>query len=179
MVNLLAKGKVRHIGVSNFDPHQLKALIAHSATKPAFHQFELHPYLQQSDWVQWHKDNGINVTAYSPLGNANPIYDSPSDSGDEDEPPVLLQNEVVTNIALVRRCTPAQVVLAWGLSRGTSVIPKSSHAGRIEENFGSLECVLQEGDLDEITALGKKWVKRFNNPSESWGVKLYEGLDDA
>lgn len=82
-------------------------------------------------------------------------------------------------MALVRGCTPAQVVLAWGLSRGTSVIPKSSHAGRIRENFGSLGCVLQESDLDQITALGKKYVKRFNNPSKSWGVALYEGLDDA
>lgn len=179
MENLLAKGKVRHIGVSNFDPHQMEFLIAHSATKPAFHQFEIHPYLQQSAWVQWHKTHGINVTAYSPLGNANPIYKSPSDGDDEEEPPVLLRNEVVTNIAFIRGCTPAQVVLAWGLSRGTSVIPKSSHAGRIRENFRTLGCVLQEGDLDEITALGKKWVKRFNNPSESWGVELYEGLDDA
>lgn len=175
MENLLAKTKVRHIGVSNFSPHQMKHLIEHSSTKPAFHQFELHPYLQQREWVKWHKHNGINVTAYSPLANMNPIYGAPGDK--HDEPPRLLDNPTVTNIALVRGCTPAQVVLAWGMHRGTSVIPKSSHAERIKENLRTLECVLQKGDFEEITALGGKFTKRFNNPSKGWGVDLYEGLE--
>ena len=172
MENLLAKGKVRHIGVCNFSPGQLKHLIAHSKSKPAFHQFELHPYLQQIEWVKWHKDNGINVTAYSPLANMNPIYGRPSDG-----PPLLLENSVVTNIALARDCTPAQVVLLWGIHRGTSVIPKSSHAERIEENFETLQCVLEEEDYKEITILGGIYTTRFNNPSEEWGVDLYEGLE--
>ena len=176
MEKLLYTGKVRYIGVSNFDPYQLRHLIRRSAIKPAFHQFELHPYLQQNDWVQLHKDHGINVTAYSPFGNMNPTYSAPGD--DEDEPPLLLENSVVTNIALVRGCTPAQVVLAWGIHRGTSVIPKSSHAGRIKENFDTLRCQLQKSDFEEITAIGEKYVKRYNNPSKGWGVELYEGLDD-
>ena len=153
-------------------PGQLKHLIAHSKSKPAFHQFELHPYLQQIEWVKWHKDNGINVTAYSPLANMNPIYGRPSDG-----PPLLLENSVVTNIALARDCTPAQVVLLWGIHRGTSVIPKSSHAERIEENFETLQCVLEEEDYKEITILGGIYTTRFNNPSEEWGVDLYEGLE--
>ncbi|KAL8788498.1 MAG: hypothetical protein Q9195_007275 [Heterodermia aff. obscurata] len=176
MEKLLDTGKVRHIGVSNFDPFQLNHLVKHSAIKPAFHQFELHPYLQQNEWVQVHRDHGINVTAYSPFGNTNPTYTPPGDS--DEEPPLLLENSVVTNIALVRGCTPAQVVLAWGIHRGTSVIPKSSHAGRIEENFGSLRCTLQKSDFEEITAIGEKYVKRYNNPAKGWGVDLYEGLDD-
>ena len=176
MEKLLYTGKVRYIGVSNFDPYQLRHLIRRSAIKPAFHQFELHPYLQQNDWVQLHKDHGINVTAYSPFGNMNPTYSAPGD--DEDEPPLLLENSVVTNIGLVRGCTPAQVVLAWGIHRGTSVIPKSSHAGRIKENFDTLRCQLQKSDFEEITAIGEKYVKRYNNPSKGWGVELYEGLDD-
>ena len=176
MEKLLETGKVRYIGVSNFDPYQLSHLISHSAIKPAFHQFELHPYLQQNDWVQLHKDHGINVTAYSPFGNTNPTYDPPGD--DENDPPLLMENSVVTNIALVRGCTPAQVVLAWGIHRGTSVIPKSSHAGRIKENFDTLRCQLQKSDFEEITAIGEKYVKRYNNPSKGYGVDLFEGLDD-
>ena len=172
MENLLAKGKVRHVGVSNFSPGQMKHLIAHSKSKPAFHQFELHPYLQQTEWVKWHKDNGINVTAYSPFANMNPIYGNPSDG-----PPLLLENTVVTDIALARYCTPAQVVLQWGMHRGTSVIPKSSHAERIKEDFETLRCVLREEDYEQITALGDKYTKRFNNPSKGWGVDLYEGLE--
>ena len=177
MEKLLDTGKVRHIGVSNFDPAQMKDLIKHSHTKPAVHQFELHPYLQQTKWVQWHKDHGINVTAYSPFGNLNPIYDAPSD--DDKAPPLLLGNRVVENIALVRGCTPAQVVLVWGMHRGTSVIPKSSHAKRIRENFATTHCELQAADYEQITDLGDKYTKRFNNPSEAWDVPLYEGLDDA
>ncbi|KAL8825039.1 MAG: hypothetical protein Q9191_004660 [Dirinaria sp. TL-2023a] len=176
MEKLLDTGKVRYIGVSNFDPPQLKDLIEHSRTKPAVHQFELHPYLQQTKWVQWHKDHGIHVTAYSPLANVNPTYGAPSD---EDDPPLLLANEVLTNIALIRGCTPAQVALAWGIHRGTSVIPKSSHALYIEENFRSTSCALQDSDYEEITDLGKKYLKRFNNPSDGYGVPLFKGLDDA
>ena len=175
MVSLLSTGKVRHVGVSNFDPSQLKHLIAYSGHKPSFHQFELHPYLQQRQWVKTHQEHGINVTAYSPFANANPTYGDPS----KDKFPVLLENEVVTNIALVRGCTPAQIVLAWGIHRGTSVIPKSSHAERIKGNFGALECALQKEDLEEIDDLEKKYVKRYNNPSKSWGVDLYKGLEDA
>lgn len=177
MEMLLATGKVRHIGVSNFSPHQLDQLLKQTSIKPAVHQFELHPYLQQAEFVQWHEDNGIDVTAYSPLANLNPIYGSPGES--KDAPPSLLVSEDVTEIAKERGCTNAQVALAWGMGRGYSVIPKSQHADRIKENFGSANCKLEEEDYTTIAKLGKKYLKRFNNPSNGWGVPLYEGLEDA
>ena len=163
----------RHVGVSNFDPKQLKGLIARSSVKPAVHQFELHPYLQQSEWVQWHKDNGINVTAYSPLANLNPIY------GGKATPPSLLENKDISEIARRRGCTNAQVALAWGMGRGTSVIPKSSHVDRIEENFASTKCVLEMEDFEMIEEISKKYTKRFNNPAKGLGVPLFEGLEDT
>ena len=177
MEKLLDTGKVRRIGVSNFSPHQLHQLLEQTTIKPAVHQLELHPYLQQADFVQWHKDNGIQVTAYSPLANLNPTYGSPGKS--KDAPPSLLANKDVTEIAKARGCTNAQVALAWGMGRGTSVIPKSQHADRIKENFASVNCRLEKEDYIMIEKLGKKYLKRFNNPSESWGVPLYQGLDDA
>ena len=177
MEKLLATGKVRYIGVSNFSPHQLHQLLDQTTIKPAVHQFELHPYLQQIDFVQWHKNNGISVTAYSPLANLNPIYDSPGKS--KDTPPSLLVSEDMTKIAKERGCTNAQVALAWGMGRGYSVIPKSQHADRIKENFRSGKCKLEEEDYTAIEELGEKYLKRFNNPSESWGVPLYQGLEDA
>ena len=177
MEQLLETNKVRNIGVSNFSPAQMKDLIRHSTIKPVVHQFELHPYLQQSDWVAWHHDNGISVTAYSPLGNLNPIYESPGKS--KSKPPSLLQNEDITDIAKRRGCTNAQVALSWGMSRGYSVIPKSQHADRIKENFGSINCSLETTDLDLIESVGKQYLKRFNDPSKSWGVSLFEGLDDS
>ena len=175
---LLPTGKVRHIGVSNFDSPQLTNLLSHATVKPAVHQFELHPYLQQRDFVAWHRAHGISVTAYSPLANTNPTYSTPPGK-DTDAPPLLLRNNDIVEIARKRGYTSAQVALAWGIGRGTSVIPKSQHADRIRENFGALESKLQEEDLDIIKGIGERIVWRFNNPSEDWGVPLFRGLDDA
>ena len=69
------------------------------------------------------------------------------------------------------------MVLAWGMKRGTSVIPKSSHASRIVENYEALMCELDEEDFGTVDGLQERFVRRFNDPSESWGVELFEGLD--
>lgn len=141
-----------------------------SNTNTGADQMELHPYLSQPTWVRWHRRHGIHVTAYSPFAGTNPTY-SPGN------PPRLLNNNVMTRIASERSCTPAQVALQWGMARGTSVIPKTSHYERIVENLHSVECVLGRDDLEDIDDLDEEhW--RFNNPT-SWGVPLYEGLEDG
>lgn len=177
MTRLLDTHKVRHIGISNFSPGQMLELKTHSRVKPYTHQMEMHPYLQQPDFLLFHQEAGIHVTAYSPLGNANPTYGSPGD--EHDAPPPLLENDVIRGIAAEKECTTAQVALAWGLSRGTSVIPKSAHAERIEENFEATRCMLEVEDFAKIRMLGEKKLTRFNNPGKGWGVKLFEGLDGA
>ncbi|KAG0649097.1 putative oxidoreductase [Hyphodiscus hymeniophilus] len=70
----LPQEKVLHVGISNFSPHQLRKIIGATGVKPFAHQMEVHPYLQQTAWLATHQALGIAVTAYSPLGNANPIY---------------------------------------------------------------------------------------------------------
>ena len=170
----LPKSKVRHVGICNFSPAQLKTLIISTGARPYAHQMELHPYLQQSSWIKLHKRLGISVTAYSPLGNSNPTY---HDSEEKTYPPALLDNKVLVRIAEKRNCTAAQVALAWGMSRGTSVIPKSKHEEYIQENFNAAECTLKKSDLKNIEKVGEKWLTRFNNPSEAWEVDLFEGLD--
>ncbi|KAI4140283.1 MAG: hypothetical protein LQ341_003903 [Variospora aurantia] len=174
MERLHHTNKLRNIGVSNFSPAQLKDIIQNSDTKPAVHQFELHPYLPQEDWVATHEALGIAVTAYSPFANTNPTYNS-----GRDDPPFLLKNTDMVAIADERGCTTAQVALVWGMSRGYSVIPKSSHLDHIKENFEALGCKLHRGHLDRIDHLSDKYLKRFNNPSKSYGVKLYDGLQDS
>ena len=169
----LPRSKVLNIGISNFSPHQLKKIISKTGVKPFAHQMELHPYLQQTGWITAHKALGIAVTAYSPLGNSNPTYK------DKSTPPPLLKNDLMVRIAERRNCTPAQVSLAWGMGRGTSVIPKSSHVEYIEQNFGAVDCELRADDLAEIKLMEKDYVKRFSNPSKYWGIKLFEGLEDA
>ena len=131
----------------------------------------LHPYLQQEDFVEWHEEHKIHVTAYSPLAGTNPTYNPGN-------PVPLLKNEVITKIAEKRECTPAQVILAWGMGRGTSVIPKTSHLDRVEENYKSIGCVLESKDIKKIDKLHKEYF-RYNNPSKSWDVPLYEGLEDS
>jgi len=171
MIDLLETKKVRYIGVCNFSPAQITALVASAPLhKPYVHQYEMHPHLPQDGFVATHKTLGIEMTAYSPLGNMNPTYDENSGTL-----PPLLENSVVKKIAKLRRCTPAQVVLSWGLSRGYAVIPKSAHADRIEDNFKATQCNLEDADVD---ALAKLPTKRFNNPSKSWGVELFDGLAD-
>ncbi|KAF2184841.1 Aldo/keto reductase [Zopfia rhizophila CBS 207.26] len=182
MERLLKTNRVRNIGVSNFSPKQLKELIEKSEAKPAVHQMELHPYLQQAKWVKAHQAHGISVTAYSPLGNMNPTYGDRAKADAEasvGHPPLLLENSVIADIGEKRGCTPAQVVLAWGMSRGTSVIPKSKHEKYIEENIGAIKCVLEEDDFARIEKVGEEYLTRFNNPGKGWGVHLFEGLDNA
>lgn len=82
-------------------------------------------------------------------------------------------------VASKRGASPAQVALKWGIDRGVSVIPKSKHENRIEENFGSLEVRLKNKDGKKFGKMAKRFGMRFNNPSGEWGVKLFDGLDHA
>jgi alcohol dehydrogenase (NADP+) len=166
----LPKSKALNLGVCNFSPAQLAAIIAATGTKPAVHQMEMHPYLPQADFVAAHEVLGIAITAYSPLGGYHPGLDFP---------PNLLKNPVVLTISEETGCSPAQIVLKWGIQRGTSVIPKSAHENHILDNLGSLDCELGEGSLEMVDALKEKYLTRYTNPSEAWGVKLFDGLEDA
>lgn len=190
----LPKSRVLNIGVSNFSPLQLKNVVS-TGTMPYMHQMELHPYLQQSAWVATHKALGIKMTAYSPLGNTNPTYHSSPSSAlsssssswtswtslfrpsSKPKAPPLLQNPILLDIAEQRNCSPAQVALKWNMGRGISVIPKSSHEEWIKENLHAEECELTHADLTKLRFVGRKWLSRFNNPGEEWGVTLFEGLE--
>lgn len=177
MHDLLSTGLVRHIGISNFSPAQLKDLMTSSKVTPFAHQMELHPYLQQADWVKYHQTHNIHVTAYSPFGNINPTYNHSRKGQVAGTLPPLLETDLIEKIAKKRGCTTAQVALAWGMGRDTSVIPKSAHERRMKENKEAATCKLHKDDYGKI-ADGLP-VKRFNDPSKSYGVDLFKGLPDA
>lgn len=145
MQALQSSGKVKHIGVSNFNEPKLKKLMAVNGQKPELNQIELHPYFQQSALVGFCQSNDIVVTAYSPLGSRHLIH------GDES----ISKADIVVSIAEKHGCMPTQVLLAWGMERGTAVIPKSVNATRIRDNFESIFVQLDADDMRQLGLLEK------------------------
>jgi alcohol dehydrogenase (NADP+) len=170
MEKLLDTGKVKSIGVSNFSKKELEDLLKTAKVKPAVHQMETHPYLQQQSFINWHKQQGIQVIAYSPLGNQNDIYDSGKKVAR------LIETPTITKIAKKHGFNGAQVTLAWGIKRGTSVVPKSVNEERIRSNFECLKVTLDDEDMKEIELMNGPY--RFNTP-DSWGYKFFADLEDA
>jgi alcohol dehydrogenase (NADP+) len=148
MLEAKNEGLIKHAGVSNFSIKKLKDLSSKTESAPEINQIELHPYLQQWDMLEYCSDNNILVTAYSPLGSS----DRP-DSMKADDEPSLLENEVIHNVANKHDATPAQVLIKWAVERDTIVIPKSTNAGRIEENLKSAELNLDDEDMSKIKSL--------------------------
>jgi alcohol dehydrogenase (NADP+) len=150
MEGLVEAGLTRHIGVSNFNTRHLRDIMAAARIRPEMNQIELHPYLQQPDMLAFCKDAGIHLTAYSPLGSA----DRPAVLRAEDEP-VLLDDPVIARIAERHGVTPAQVLIAWALARGTAVIPKSVSPARLAQNLAAVTLTLNDQDMSEIAALDR------------------------
>lgn len=139
------QGFAKHIGVSNFNIPKLKQLLKNCKIKPEVNQVELHPYFQQNELVRFCEDNEILVTAYSPLGSRHLVD---SEHG-------ITHDKLILDIAQKHNCKPTHVLLAWGMQRGTAVIPKSVQPARIIENFESLNVELDAVDFVEIGTLDR------------------------
>lgn len=146
----------------------MELLLKEADIKPLAHEFETHPYLQQKEFVEWHKEQNIAVIAYSPLANTNPTYQSPG-------VPSILKDKTLVEMADKKNVTVAQILLNWGMKRGTIVIPKSTHESRIVENLESVDIEVTSADMDILSGMDKKL--RLSNPSKSWGVPLFSDLD--
>lgn len=142
-------GLTRHVGVSNYSVKHLSAHLDADIV-PEVNQVEMHPYLQQPELVRFCGEHGIHLTAYSPLGSS----DRPETMKAADEP-VLLADPAIAAIAREAGVTPAQVLLAWAVQRGTSVIPKSVDPGRLAENLAAAELELDASAMDAISALDR------------------------
>jgi alcohol dehydrogenase (NADP+) len=175
-------GPVRFIGVSNFSPEQMEDIIKLPGIKPKVHQFESHPYLQQSKFVQWHIDHGIGITAYAPLANTSPSYRE--NYNKTTIPYIILENPVLREIKDARGCdSEAQVALAWNVKRGVAVIPKASKPEHQDENLEVETCAskLTDEDMTKIEKFTseKKWVGRMNNPCKQYRMPCFKGLEEA
>ncbi len=144
---LLEQGKVRAIGVSNFMVDHLTTLLEKAKVTPAVNQIEVHPYFQQRDVQAVGAEHRILTQAWSPIGGITFYRDS------HGEQRSTLQDPVIGNLAQAHGKSPAQVMLRWHLQEGRSVIPKSTKAHRIAENFDLFDFELSSKELANIDAL--------------------------
>lgn len=145
---LLADGRVRAIGVSNFSPKDLDNLVARSQVVPAVNQVELHPFFVQQALQDADKGLGIVTQAWSPIGGVNRY--APADGSQVQDP---LAHPVIAGLAAKYGKTPAQIVLRWHLELGISAIPKSVKASRIAENIDIFDFSLPADEVQAISAL--------------------------
>jgi alcohol dehydrogenase (NADP+) len=170
-------GPTRFIGISNFNETQVDELLASATIKPKTHQFELHPYLQQPDFVAYHARVGIPVTAYAAMGNMSPFY-ARGLIGNPTKPPKLASNPVLAAIGAARGCSSAaQVGLAWNMGRGVAALVKAAQTAHARENVEALgRCVLTEEDVRTIEDMQARWSVRVNNPCSYWRIPCFAGL---
>ena len=150
---LLADGKVRAIGVSNFMVAHLATLLDRATIVPAVNQIEVHPYFAQREVQGFGAEHGILTQAWSPIGGITFYRDGSHDS--------TLNDPIIGNIAIAHGKSPAQVMLRWGLQQGRSVIPKSTKPSRIAENINVLDFELS---ADELTAIDDLDTGRRGGP---------------
>ena len=162
MQKLPATGKVKNIGVSNFEQRNLDKLLNDPSCKivPAVNQIELHPNHPSPKLIEYNKSKGIHSTAYSCLGST----DSP-----------LYKNQTLAKLAEKKGVTLQQVMLVWNIKRGCSVIPKSVTESRIKKNFDIDGIDLTDEEMKTISSL----PERFKVCGDAWlPVKVFFGEDE-
>jgi len=157
MERLVDQGLVKNIGVSNFGTSLLRDVLSYARIRPAVLQVESHPYLVQPKLLRYCQSESIAFTAFSPLGAPSYIPLGMATSSDS-----VLEHPIVQTIAAQVQRSPAQVVLRWGVQRGSAVIPKSSHPSRLAENLQLFDFELTADQMQSIQSLDRN--QRFNDP---------------
>ncbi|MFU7527583.1 aldo/keto reductase [Qipengyuania sp. ASV99] len=157
MEALVEQGLVKRIGVCNYNSALIHDLMSYARIKPAMLQIEAHPYLTQEKLIRCARVYGIDVTAFSPLGAQSYFELGMADAGES-----LLGAAPVLVAAQSHGRTPAQVLLRWGVQRGTAVIPKTSKPERMRENLDFDGFELSAAEMAAISALNQN--RRFNDP---------------
>ena len=136
LVQLQKDGRIKSIGVSNFNPDHLERIIWETGVTPAVNQIELHPTFEQKAVRDFHLQHGIRIESWSPLGQGRE-----------------LAHPVVAALAAKHRRTPAQIVIRWHLEQGLIVIPKTVTPSRIRENFAVFDFGLDADDMAQLASL--------------------------
>ena len=151
LVGLRAAGKARSIGVSNFLPEHIDAIVAATGVVPAVNQIELHPRFQQRAARAYHQAHGIATQSWSPIGQGK----------------ALLAEPALARIAAKHDCSAARVVIAWHLHHGLGVIPKASGREHLADNLAAQDLALDADDLAAIDALDRPDGRMGPDPSTS------------
>jgi 2,5-diketo-D-gluconate reductase A len=141
MEELYQQGKIRAIGVANFQPDRIMDLIIHNQVVPAINQIETHPFCQQIETQKFLKENNVQIQSWGPFAEGKNN---------------MFQNEYLLSVAGKYKRSVAQVILRWLIQRGVIVIPKSVRKERITENFNVFDFVLSSEDMDAIASLDTK-----------------------
>jgi D-xylose reductase len=157
MEELVLKGLVRNIGACNFNTQTMRDILSYARIPPAVLQVEIHPYNGQELLVRFCKEEGIVVTAFSPLGSSSYVELNMATGNDS-----CMLEPVVKDMAQTKGKTPAQILLRWGLERGMAIIPKSTKVARLKENIGLLDFTLSAEDMQQLATLERG--RRFNDP---------------
>ena len=160
--DLMAEGKIRAIGISNFYVDRMVDIASFARVKPAVNQIEIHPHHQQNEQLEWHNKYGIQLEAWAPFGEGRGgMFDLPE----------------LKTIGEKYGKTPAQVMLRWHIQRGIVVIPKSTHIERMEENFNVFDFELTAEDMEIIATLDKGQSSFFSHTNPNmveWFCKMVE-----
>lgn len=148
-VRLREEGRVRSIGVSNFNPHHIDRIVGETGVVPSVNQIELHPRFQQHGLRAYHAEKGIVIESWSPLGSGR-----------------LLGDEVLSGIAQKHGKSVAQIILRWHIGQGLIVIPKSVTPSRIAENFALFDFELDAEDIETIASLDSPDGRNGPDPDE-------------
>jgi 2,5-diketo-D-gluconate reductase A len=148
LVELRQAGRIKSIGVSNFNKDHLERIIGETGVMPAVNQIELHPRFQQRDKREFHARHKIHIESWSPLGSGR-----------------LLQDPTIENIAGKHGKSVAQTIIRWHLQEGLIVIPKSIHKERIVSNFDVFDFELDADDMKTINGMDSPEGRGGPNPA--------------
>ena len=157
MEELHKEGLVKNIGFCNVGTLQIRQVLSYCTVKPAVLQVEMHPYLCQEKLLRMAHENGIVVTAFSNLGSIGYVEIGMAKAEES-----VIEKQQVKDIAAKHNKTPAQIILRWGVQRGTCVIPKTSKVERLTENISLFDFVLSDDEMKTIS--GFDLNKRYNDP---------------
>ncbi|MEU8213759.1 aldo/keto reductase [Micromonospora sp. NPDC049044] len=139
LIEARERGLVRHIGLSNFLPEHIDRLVAETGVAPVVNQIEVHPHFPQREALDYHREHGILVQGWSPLGHGNDLQ----------------QHPVIAEIAKAHGVSPAQTILAWHVARQVIPLPKAASPQRQAENLDVFGITLTDAQVEAITALGR------------------------